>query len=216
MTTVRGTIGTAATAASAESRPLPIRYPPEPATPFLLRNGVGLFLAATGFFVVGGLDWWLFPPTGPGSFPLSTLLLLLGFVAAIGGTLAYFFGREDPFIERSTTRRPPATPTPRPAAVLEYGRPRPEVRRVDSSSAPSSGLGAAVVAASAPPPPQPAPPPRTEPWVQTPAPPSPKSVAELVPEEISRNPPGVDDALAELTRIERDMGARRGRVPPSA
>jgi len=214
MTTVRGTIGTAATAASAESRPLPTRYPPEPATPFLLRNGVGLFLAATGFFVVGGLDWWLFPPTGPGSFPLSTLLLLLGFVAAIGGTLAYFFGREDPFIERSTTRRLPATP--RPAAVLEYGRPRPEVRRVDSSSAPSSGLGAAVVAASAPPPPQPAPPPRTEPWVQTPAPPSPKPVAELVPEEISRNPPGVDDALAELTRIERDMGARRGRVPPSA
>jgi len=211
VTTVRGSIGSV-TARSGTDRTAGDRTTgPTPPTPFLFRNGIGLFLAAAAFFVAGALVWWLLRPVGPGSFPLSSLCVLLGFVAAIGGTLAYFFGREDPFAERvpapavAKRTEPAALPPPVP---VDFGRPRPEVRRGPARSAPSSGLGAAVAASVAPPPiPAPTAPSPVDAWSEEGVEPA-KGPASETP-----NPPAVDEALAELARIERDMSLRKGRAP---
>ncbi len=218
MSTVRGTISNVATAA-AEPRRAPHALSPaaEPEAPFLLRNGVGLFLAATAFLTVGALDWWLYPPVGPGAFPLSTLLLLLGFVAAIGGTLAYFFGREDPFAAHAEPAPEPPTravPAFRPDPE-EYGRPKPEVRRPEPLRAGPSPAAPPLVPGPAPAPAASAVSPASgavEVRRAVPPAPPPEPALDADPEP-DPNPPAVHDALAELSRIEREMGARRPRAP---
>lgn len=177
-----------------------------------------LFLAATALFI-GGYAVWRFDPTvGPGSFPLWDLLVVLGFVSAIGGVVSWFYavGDGEPAVaERPTSvevesrpvaprlrARPPA-PTVAPRA--ELGRPRPDVSGPRRASGPASGFSAALATT----------PPDAPPWegdddeldrapVPLPTPP-----VEPIPRT------EVEQMLRELDGIERDASRRRGGATPA-
>ncbi len=212
MSTVHRSAG-AAPGATRPARTADGEPPGDDPTPgWFLRDGRGLFLLALGFLAGAVLVWRLLPPVGPGVFPLSSLFLLLAFVALAGATVAYFLGRHDPFsaADPAPAPRAPAR-APNPA---DYGRPRPEVRRAASSArlAASSGLGISLVAATVPPPPAPwVPTASAEPWSED------DRDAEIPPlEPPASRAPVIEDALAELDRIERDIGPRAGRLAADA
>jgi hypothetical protein len=83
------------------------------------RASLPLFVVSVGLFVGSAIVLWQAPSAGPGGFPLWGLLLTLGFMAAIGTTVSWFFANG-----------PPAEVAPA-AAVGEprNGRPTPEVQR---------------------------------------------------------------------------------------
>ncbi len=209
MSTVVRPAGAAPRASPASGRATVGADPDRAVAGWLLRDGRGLFLLAIGCFSLAVAVWRLLPPVGPGGFPLSSLFLLLGLVAAAGATVAFFLGRNDPF--GAPPGRPANRPAPRAAPTLELGRPRPDVRKTESSAriAASSGLGLALVAATVPPPAAPLLSPATsaEPWAED------EFDSELPPlgPPVTRTPV-IEDALAELDRIERDIGPRGTRL----
>ena len=92
------------------------------------RETLPLLIASAVLFAAGAVTWWAGVRVGPPRFPLWALLVVLGFVAAIGSVLAAFLGGDE------TVTVPPATDKEiedarsTPPAV-ELGRPAPDVRR---------------------------------------------------------------------------------------
>jgi hypothetical protein len=54
-----------------------------------------LLVVSVALFVAGYLCFWLGVRVGPGAFSLWALLLVLGFIAAIGATISWFFAEEE-------------------------------------------------------------------------------------------------------------------------
>jgi hypothetical protein len=131
------------------------------------RASMPLFVVTVGLFVGSVVVFDLAPAAGPGGFPLWGLLLTLGFIAAIGTTVSWFFANG------ATTGAAPDRPARDDPS--RNGRPLPEVQRTAPvPPAPEwdeSGI------------PQRPPPTRPRP-VATPAPPPPDDVV-LALEEIA-------------------------------
>jgi len=174
-----------------------------------------LFLAATALFI-GGYAVWRFNPTvGPGSFPLWDLLVVLGFVSAIGGVVSWFFASGDGSVAEGerpvpspSARYPPAKPRPRipatPVAATEYGRPRPDVRLRSRSPGHASGSPGPLTTA-------PFRDPMEERSDEEEGPPGPLPTPAAAPSPR----PEVEEMLQELDGIERDASPRRPAAPAS-
>lgn len=74
--------------------------------------------ASIALFAAGYLCYEFHVSLGPSAFSLWALLLVLGFVAAIGASISWFFAEEEATPEEISLAQPP-----------ELGRPRPEVRK---------------------------------------------------------------------------------------
>jgi hypothetical protein len=97
---------------------------------------VALFI---GSVVVDRLD----PTAGPGGFPLWGLLMTLGFIAAIGSTVSWFFAKG---VADDATQGPTRTAdTPD-----ESGRPVPDVRRAPEAGTPEEWDESSLPVAPAP------------------------------------------------------------------
>jgi hypothetical protein len=111
-----------------------------------LRASLPLIVVGVGLFAGSAVTEVMDPSAGPGGFPLWGLLMTLGFIAAIGATVSWFFANGGPA---------PTTSSPAEVEVRELGRPAPEVRRaVPEVSAPvwdESVLPASAAPASLPP-----------------------------------------------------------------
>jgi hypothetical protein len=83
-----------------------------------LRESSPLLGASIALFAAGYLCYWFHVSLGPSAFSLWALLLVLGFVAAIGASISWFFVDEEATEEEIPVASPP-----------ELGRPRPEVRK---------------------------------------------------------------------------------------
>lgn len=154
-----------------------------------LRESVPLLITSLVLFVAGYLAATSGAVMGSSRIPLYLPLVLLGFVAAIGSVLSWFFAgrtyRRKTEVEvqgnRSLTHRVDA----------EDGRPRPTVRRETL------------------PEPQPAEP-EPAPWDEGPA-----SSLLLPSSRLSSRslPLDAGEAIRELEGIQRDMVSRRERLP---
>lgn len=84
-----------------------------------------LFVVSVGLFVGSVVVYSIARSIGPGGFPLWGLLMTLGFIAAIGTTVSWFFAKG--VAEESA---PPAGPA---VGADEAGRPAPDVRRASTA-----------------------------------------------------------------------------------
>ncbi len=109
----------------------------EPRVSVSFLRSLPLFIASGLFFVFGAVVYVFDPHYGPGSFTLWALLLVLGFVAAIGGVASWLLvaepePRPPPRPKGRRWESPAETaPDPEPGVVLdraESGRPAPAVR----------------------------------------------------------------------------------------
>jgi hypothetical protein len=181
-----------------------------------------LFFAATIFFVAGGILRFGFPSDanyGPGAFTFWALLLALGFTCTIGGVISWTLGGEPttPLAVESTPALTPAylpiefpeaaarVPTPAPTragrARSDYGRPVPEVRAVAADGDFYEG-------------------PSDSERFEGPADVLPIEVVPVVAPEADGAPsgviPAVEEVLADLERIERDLAPRARTTEPSS
>jgi len=198
--------------------PLYNTEPPEKA-PVSRWNGFApsspLFLAATALFIGGYAVWRFNASVGPGSFPLWDLLVVLGFVSAIGGVLSWFFAvgngeRSDANalpapepVEPEPPRARPRSSVPSAASRSDLGRPPPTVVAPRRPASPASGFSAALATT-----------PRHAPLYEEPdeafdSPPVPLPTPPVEP--IPRTE--VEQMLRELDGIARDVGRRH---PPAA
>lgn len=160
-----------------------------------------LIMLTGALFVGSYLTYLEYSRLGPDNFPLWGLLMTLGFVAAIGSVVSWFFATDQPpAASRATGREPaPATVSPQ-GSRTEWGRPVPD------GAAARGGGGAGVEAAptgagGATPPP----------WDEDVLPP----VTARGPRPVLTTPddPGeIGRALAEIAEIQRQLSARR---PPA-
>jgi len=175
-----------------------------------------LFLAATALFIGGYAVWRYDAAVGPGYFPLWDLLVVLGFVSAIGGVLSWFFASGD---SEGTEREPEppvvapprAAPSPRARPTTtsaprgDLGRPRPDVVSRSRAAGHASGFSAALATT----------PPNAPPWeededeLDEPPVPLPSPPVEPIPRT------EVEQMLRELDGIEREAGRRRSPGVPS-
>jgi hypothetical protein len=186
------------------------------------KRSLPLFLAAAIFFVAGGVLRFGFPADanyGPGAFTFWALLLALGFTCTIGGVISWTLAGE-PNAAPAEAPPVPAPPTylpidfPEPASHApaaepvrvtrsraEFGRPAPEVRPVapagDFYEGPTDRERfegpSYVVPIELPP------------------------VAAPVRADLPRpSLEPVDDVLADLERIERELAPRARTAEPSS
>jgi hypothetical protein len=201
--------------------PAPHAPPDRGSSPFVA--SLPLLASSVALFVLGYVVWGVAPHVGPGSFPLWDLLLVLGFVAAIGAVLSWMSADSRPGRAPNPPRsEPPAGPEPRP----EFGRPRPEITSPPAPR-PAGGLAAAMATMGPPRPVGPAewseddipilpsrpayrlPPDESEPAVPSTDP----GAADPRPLTNRRAP--VDSVLDEIDEIQRDVG-RRPRGPATS
>jgi hypothetical protein len=90
------------------------------------RASLPLLVVSAGLFVGSVAVDLVAPDAGPGGFPLWGLLLTLGFTAAIGTTLSWFFAVGP---EVGSAPAPGASTVP-----LDLGRPAPDVRRAEPAT----------------------------------------------------------------------------------
>jgi hypothetical protein len=86
-----------------------------------------LFVVTVGLFAGSAIVYELARSVGPDGFPLWGLLMTLGFIAAIGTTVSWFFAKG--------AAEDAAAPAGTLAVEPEGGRPMPDVRRDDSPAA---------------------------------------------------------------------------------
>jgi hypothetical protein len=144
------------------------------------------------------------PHLGPINFPLWGLLLVLGFVAAIGSVVSWFFATDD----RPARVRDPAPAAheaapERHASREDFGRPAPALAPRNAPAVAPSGLGrAAAVAGTT----------AAAPWDEDALPP----VSARGPRPVLTTPddPGeIGRALEEIADIQRQLATR---PPPTA
>lgn len=162
-----------------------------------LPNGVPLFLLALALLVGAYLSWTGVLVRDIGRVPVWSLLMLTGFMAAIGGTIAFLFAEEDRSPEEEVKSYTSAQGGEMVhAANKEVGRPRPEVRRRQPSE---------------------------EPWRETwPDEDRPGPLSSVPP--VGSTPrarrlsslANFDEVSAELDSIERDLTPRRRRAKSSS
>jgi hypothetical protein len=156
------------------------------------RASLPLFVVTVGLFVGSGVVYRAAPTAGPGGFPLWGLLMTLGFIAAIGATVSWFFAKGSAEDAAADSASEPA-PTRPPA---DAGRPSPDVLRPSEVAAPEDWDESTI-------------PVRT---VSRP-PVRPVAAAPVSPDDIER-------ALDEIAEIEEELEGRGrsslGRTPAPA
>ncbi|MGC2360065.1 MAG: hypothetical protein WA691_07165 [Thermoplasmata archaeon] len=136
-----------------------------------------------------------FPRLGPSNFPLWGLLLTLGFVAAFGAVVSFFFATDE--TESSVPSAEAESPKGR-TSRSDFGRPIPDLTPKTPPSPLTSGTGLAAAAGGAPP----------APWDEDVLPP----VPARGPRPVLTTPddPGdIGRALEEIADIQRELSARR-------
>lgn len=103
-----------------------------------------LFVVTVGLFLASGVVYTVARTVGPGGFPLWGLLMTLGFIAAIGTTVSWFFAKGA--AEDAATRTEPVEGDP------ETGRPTPDVRRAMATPAADEWDESTIPARPTPPP----------------------------------------------------------------
>lgn len=163
-------------------------------------SSLPLLLVAAALFAGGYALRSTAATVGPGLFPLWDLLVVLGFVAGIGGVLSWFFV-DSPEVGRVEDEGDTGAMDSR----SESGRPRPETTSSRRPPMPTGGLAVALTMAGPPLPPWSEDDiPLTPPWI----PPLPLAAGgPTVPSEL--RPDGIDQVLAEIDGIQRDAAARR-------
>ncbi len=186
------------------------------------RRSLPLFIAAAIFFGTGILLRFGFPADanyGPGVFAFWALLLALGFTCTIGGVISWTLAGDAkaPTAEPEPSAPPPAylpidfpEPTAKASAPAEarsyrsrpvFGRPSPEVRPVGVSGDFYEG-------------------PTDSERFEGPSYVLPIDVAPLADPEPTASPATsaepVEEVLADLERIERDLAPRARAVEPSS
>ena len=153
-----------------------------------LRESVPLLLTALIFIAVGLVAGKLGMTVGTARFPLSVILVVLGFTAGIGATLSWFFAGAS--ASPSQVIPPMDTPTERECEVKADGdgRPRPTVGAQPATPSPIRTMEPA-------------------PWDEGPS-------EELPVPRPARYPTlavnvEAQDAIRQLERIEQDVGRRR-------
>jgi hypothetical protein len=165
----------------------PADAPPHVRSPIL---GTLPLIVLTGALFVGAyFVHQVAPTTGPYNFPLWGLLMTLGFIAAIGAVVSWFFATDEP------SRNAPTTDVDSGAGDLvsrrargDFGRPVPEVAR---AATPSASAARAA-----------------EPWNEDLLPP----VAPHRPRPVLTTPDDPGDiarALDEIADIQRELAAPR-------
>jgi hypothetical protein len=139
------------------------------------------------------------PRLGPDNFPLWGLLLTLGFVAAIGSAVSWFFAVDEPAPVAPARVVVEVTPaSTRTEARSELGRPAPEVVAARPVSPPSVGSGVGVAATLTP----------AEPWNEDALPPvSPRGPRPVL--TTLDDPGDIGRALQEIADIQRELSTRR-------
>ncbi len=140
---------------------------------------------------------------GPGNFPLWGLLITLGFVAAIGAVVSWFFATDVDGVSSKGIETPSgdargAGHGPR----NDLGRPVPDLGARPAAPGPSSGLGRAVAVAD------PSAARHPEPWDEDALPP----VAARGPRPVLTtldDPGDIGRALEEIADIQRELSTRR-------
>lgn len=177
-----------------------------------------LFLAAAALFIGSYAVWRFDPSAGPGLFPLWDLLVVLGFVATIGGVLSWFYAAGDgvpeevvsapvpePEAARPVRTRPRTLP-PLTAPRADVGRPPPAVVGAPRRAAGhASGFSAALATTPRNPPPWDEPEDLEARPVPLPTPP-----VEPIPRT------EVEQMLRELDGIARDASRRPPPTAPSS
>lgn len=147
-----------------------------------------------------------YPNIGPGNYPLWGLFLTLGFVAAIGTVVSWFFAADEPKDSVSAPEKERAEPADDSKYTrAEFGRPAPEVAPSRSSPAPSGSPALAIAPAAA----------SVAPWDE-----------DVLPPPVVRGPrpvlttpydPGdIGRALEEIEDIQRELASRRPMTSPDA
>jgi hypothetical protein len=151
-----------------------------------LRESTPLILGSAALFVAGVVSWWVGVRVGPPRFPLWALLVVLGFVMAIGAVLSWFLS-EGESVPVPDDGQAAALPPDSSRRDGELGRPVPDVRRTGhrptlSSVAPPWDEGEIEA-----PHPKPSGPPLPRPWSDADA----------------------EVAFQELEGIQREIASRR-------
>jgi hypothetical protein len=186
-------------------------------TPEFLRS-LPLFVLATVFFVAGVVLRFAYPSYalyGPGAFTFWALLIALGFTCTIGGVISWTLGSEaapagaEPEVPSTTPAYLPiefpepmevAGPAPPVRARGEFGRPAPDIRPVAAGGD----------------------------WFETPSdseqfvgpehalPIEVQPLAAAMTEGAGNEVEPVEQVLADLERIERELAPRARVVEPSS
>lgn len=138
-----------------------------------------LFVVSVGLFVGSAVVYSIARSIGPGGFPLWGLLMTLGFIAAIGTTVSWFFAKG---VAEESSR-----PADAEVEAEDAGRPAPDVRR--ASTVPTTPTTPDWDESTIPARPVPRPPAR------------PVAVAPLGPDDVER-------ALDEIAQIEEELEGR--------
>ncbi len=161
-------------------------------------------ITLTGALIAGAyLSFLASPKLGQGNYPLWGLLLTLGFVAAIGSVVSWFFATDDdePSVRPKERARGDDSPTPR-TPRNELGRPAPDLTARPSSQSPPGGAVPAVAAAK---------PKVADPWNEDVLPPIPSKGPRPVLTTLE-DPGDIGRALEEIAEIQRQLAVR----PPTA
>ncbi len=180
-----------------------VSTPPTSRSPPPVEHGSGLWgtlplLVLTALLFVGAVLVYLtYPQIGPDHFPIWGLLLTLGFVAAIGSTVSYFWAVDEPTAEATGA----GGQTPVAPGRADLGRPAPDVvRRPDpAGTAPTAGAAGSSA----------------DPWDEDVLPPA----APKGPRPVLTTPddPGdIGRALEEIAEIQRQLVVRTKAPTPSA
>jgi hypothetical protein len=149
-----------------------------------------LVVVSVGLFAASGFVLRLDPSAGPAGFPLWGLLTTLGFIAAIGATVSWFYAAGPPPVAAATSDAAESGGAEDP--TVSEGRPAPDVVRPALAAAPAEWDESEL----------PAPAPRT--------PPRPIAVSvEPAPDDVVR-------ALDEIAAIEDELENRPRREIPAA
>ncbi|MGA9839710.1 MAG: hypothetical protein WBF81_00840 [Thermoplasmata archaeon] len=153
-------------------------------------------------FVGGYVAYRVAPLLGPANFPLFGLLFTLGFVAAVGTVLSWFFATDEPQPSGEVeTARPAPSTDATPLSRAEFGRPPPEV--VPPKVAAPISVDPVIPSVAA------------APWDEDVLPPvTPRGPRPVL---TTPNDPGdIGRALEEIAEIQRELASRRPSPAPRA
>lgn len=175
-----------------------------------LAGTLPLIVLTSIFFAGSWLAYVWFPRVGPARFPLWGLLVILGFMAAIGAVVSWFFATDEGEVSTGSADGKAFFP-PQPGSTTQgdFGRPAPGPITTPTRSEATGGAGPITGAPEG----------NLEPWDEDVLPPA--AVHGPRPVLTTLDDPGsVGRALEEIADIQRQLLARRmatdGPSEPSA